>query len=297
VNERLPDNLATLYSGFSRELIDSIYPGETFVVDGVEFVCKYAPESTADRFYIVKSLPFVEYFVDFCKEFEGGRIFELGIAEGGSTALLALVAKPSKLVAVDLEPERLDALDEFSARRRLTEVVRPFYGVDQADAGRLRQIVADEFGGSPLDLVLDDASHQLGPTRTSFEVLFPYLRADGLYTIEDWHADQTFRHGLGAALRDSASRGDEAILSEFRRSMSDPHTERSDVHRPSLTRLAVELLLAAALSPGVVAEVTFNEHWIIVRRGPAAVDPVEFRLESLYRDYFGFLPAPGDAAP
>jgi predicted methyltransferase len=35
-----------------------------------------------------------------------------------------------------------------------------------------------------LDLVVDDTSH-LGPTRASFNTLFPRLRPGGVYVIED----------------------------------------------------------------------------------------------------------------
>ena len=44
----------------------------------------------------------------------------------------------------------------------------------------LGTIVAEEFGDERLDLVVDDASHSLEPTRTSSETLFPRLR--------DWRA-------------------------------------------------------------------------------------------------------------
>jgi hypothetical protein len=45
--------------------------------------------------------------------------------------------------------------------------------------------VKTEFSG-PLDLIIDDASHMYGLTKTSFETLFPLLRPGGLYIIEDW---------------------------------------------------------------------------------------------------------------
>lgn len=288
--DKVHDNLNTLYHAFSKDAIESIFGGEVFEYGGVEFVSKYAQGSTADRFYIVKPIPFVEYFVDFCSRFQGGSIFELGIAEGGSTALLALVAQPTKLVAVDLEPQRLAALDDFVARRGLDERVALHYGVDQADGAGLHGLVRDEFGGGPLDLVLDDASHKLGPTRASFEALFPYLSPGAMYTIEDWTADQRFRDALRDAFRSGAASTDRlrASLAAAAKSGEPPAPPEA-----SLGQLAVELLLACASSSDVVAEVTVNEHWIAVRRGPAEVDPLSFRLGDLYQDYFGFLPSPG----
>src|SRR5450755_3549992 len=114
MTERLPDNLAILHEAFSKEAIDGILPGDTFSIGDVDFVCKYSPESTARRFFIVKSLALVERYREMCLgPWRGGAIFELGIAEGGSTAFLALLAEPTKLIAVDLEPRPLLALAEF----------------------------------------------------------------------------------------------------------------------------------------------------------------------------------------
>lgn len=39
------------------------------------------------------------------------------------------------------------------------------------------------------DLVIDDASHQSGPTIDSFEVLWPFLNPGGAYIIEDTYTD------------------------------------------------------------------------------------------------------------
>ena len=48
---------------------------------------------------------------------------------------------------------------------------------------------------APLDLVVDDASHLYGPTKASFEILFPLLRPGGLYLIEDWAWDHWHEYG------------------------------------------------------------------------------------------------------
>ena len=77
-------------------------------------------------------------------------------------------------------------LRDYVAREGLEDVVRVYDDVDQADRGRLAEIVDEEFGDEPLDFVLDDCSHLYEPTRASFNELFPRLRPGGIYTIEDW---------------------------------------------------------------------------------------------------------------
>ena len=64
--------------------------------DGVTIVCGYEEGSTSERFFIVKQPPFVEAYLELCALHRGATIVELGIAEGGSTALLALAARPEK---------------------------------------------------------------------------------------------------------------------------------------------------------------------------------------------------------
>jgi hypothetical protein len=114
------------------------------------------------------------------------NMVELGILEGGSTALLAELARPQKLVAIDIREHRSAALDQWVHAQALDRRVVPEFGIDQADTERVTRVVEREFGDQELDLVIDDASHELGPTRKSFDCLFPRLAADGIYVIEDW---------------------------------------------------------------------------------------------------------------
>jgi Methyltransferase domain len=117
------------------------------------------------------------------REFRPRNIFELGIWDGGSTIFWHELFRPTKHVAVDLlKREDGPALRSYRTRN---EALRTYWSVDQADSERIREIVAAEFDG-PLDLVIDDASHLLEPTRASFATLFPLLRPDGIYLIEDW---------------------------------------------------------------------------------------------------------------
>lgn len=281
----LPKNLELLYQTFHPKRIGDILQGEAFEVDGVEFVSGYVPESTSERFYIVKTPELIERYRQVCAEFASGRVMELGIAEGGSTAFMALVARPEKLVAIDLEPEPLPALDEFIAQRGLQGTVVPLYGVDQADRSRLHSIVREHFGTGGIDLVVDDCSHMHDPTRASFEALFPFMRPGGLYLIEDWNNDHRMRDAVSASLREQLEAGDEDLRRQLRESLATER-EPGQRHQP-LTQIAIELMLARASSGDVVASVTVDDAWISVRRGPAEVDPETFALGGLYTDHFG----------
>ena len=185
---------------------------DRFTVGGVEFHCSFDRGSEIDRFFIRKHRRLVEEYLDVLNAFPSANIVELGIAAGGSVALAALVARPRRLVAVELDSTRVDALDGLISRLELNETVRPYYGVDQADRSRLAQIIDQEFAGEPLDLVIDDASHLLAETRASFETLFPLLRPGGLFLLEDWNQQR-----LGRVLADALADPNSPASVEFER--------------------------------------------------------------------------------
>jgi predicted O-methyltransferase YrrM len=151
----------------------------------VAAMASQAPDIGAPPLATWKTGSMVDELASVIEEVRPRRIFELGIANGGSTALLAALAPEATVVAVEIEPA-VRALDDHIERRGLHHRIRPHYSVDQADGQRLRRIVADEFAGEPIDLVIDDASHQLDATRASLDALFPLVRAGGCYLIEDW---------------------------------------------------------------------------------------------------------------
>src|SRR5215207_423787 len=161
---------------------------------------------------------------------------------------------------------------------------------------RLGAIVADEFGDEELDLVIDDASHRLEPTRTSFETLFPRLRDGGLYLIEDWKWQIRIAAAVAKGLRDPDS-GAKAKLGRRLRRASRQSTARDDPERdakrrePPLPALVFELVLAKAESDECVSEVTVGPWWVSVRRGSGELDLEKFRLADLYTDRLGLLPS------
>lgn len=64
--------------------------------------------------------------------------------------------------------------------------MRLHLGVGQADHERMRAAIASDLGSAPVDAIIDDASHEYSPTKAAFETSFPFLRAGGVYIIEDW---------------------------------------------------------------------------------------------------------------
>lgn len=174
---------------------------------------------------------------------------------GGSTVLFAELARPRKLVSIDLEPlvEVRERVEEHAAAIGLGDAVTVLGGVDQADREELARIAGEEFGDDALDLVVDDCSHLYDPARQSFNELFPRLRPGGVYVIEDW------RWGHIPRDQEAPERVPEVLLS----------------------RLIVEIILAGATVPGIAAETTVGVNDVRITRGEAPLSPDSFDVSSL----------------
>ena len=166
--------------------------------------------------------------------------------------------------------------------------------MDQGDQDRLADLVAADLGDAPLDVVIDDASHRYRPTVASFEVLFPRLRPGGVYVIEDWTAADLTANAMALVLADADSPLRPRLLEMVAEKQRD---DPDGAAEPPLSRLAVELVLARAASGDLVADVSLDENWIVVHRGPAEVDPRGFQMRDLYPDHYNLLNRPASERP
>jgi SAM-dependent methyltransferase len=212
-------------------------------------------EMDESDFFVCKFRPEVDGYAELFSRLAPERIFELGTHGGGSTVFFAELARPRKLVSIDLEP--LEQVRERVERRAaaigLGDAIKVFTGVDQGDRKELARIAGAEFDGA-LDLVVDDCSHLYGPARQSFNELFPRLRAGGVYVIEDW------RWGHIPRGQKPPSEGVPDLL---------------------LSRLIAEIVLASATLPGLASEATVDLNGVSITRGDVPLNPDTFDVSSL----------------
>lgn len=226
-------------------------------MDGVEFhvipLGLGNPKSTPERFIFQKSLWVVERYEQLIEQLKPKSIFELGIWCGGSAVFFQRLAKANKLVTLDITETRVEALDQYIEANHLQQTLKPFYGVDQGDVPRLRQIVRDEFEDGLLDLVIDDASHFVDETRNSFNALFPFVKPGGVFVIEDW----SWAHGKfdGPA--------------EFPAFYPD--------HAP-LTTLLFEIILACPSARDYIEKIEIDKNSATIWRGSAPINAEDFNI-------------------
>lgn len=140
-------------------------------------------DDPAPRF-MQKDRHLVEFYMKMRERLgQAGNLLEVGLLHGASSIFWHQLFQPSRMVCVDLFGPKL-TLEKYRNEWCLG-VIRPHYGVDQADKRALTEILDREFDG-PIDFMIDDASHLYGPTRATFETVFPRMRPGGVYVIEDW---------------------------------------------------------------------------------------------------------------
>jgi predicted O-methyltransferase YrrM len=153
-------------------------------------------KTTADEVVLLKDLRWFEYYAELIHDANVRNLFELGIFEGGSALLFALLFDWLRVVAIDLRPPDAAVLAHLK-RLGLENRVKLYYGTSQDNRKALERAAKEGFGETPFDMVVDDCSHVYELTRASFEILFPGLRHQGVYVIEDWawaHWEGTFQH-------------------------------------------------------------------------------------------------------
>ena len=222
-------------------------------------------------FLLLKEQALVEREARLMADLAPRRIFELGVLWGGSTAFLLELTTPEMLVAIDQGPGEWPELRKLIADRGLGGSARLYGQTEQSDRGRLAELVEENFGDQPLDLVVDDCSHLYEQTRQSFNELFPRLRPGGVYVIEDWPWAHT--------------------------GLEDDDTVGLWPEQVPLTRLVFEQILAVPSAKGLIAELSIDENSVTIRRGDADVDPRDFDISACSHPRGRELLAPAYAAP
>lgn len=112
-------------------------------------------------------------------------VFEIGVYMGGSLQLWKKYFGPlATIVGIDIQPE-CKQFEEHECHVRIG---------DQSDMDFLRRVIA-EFGNP--DIVIDDGGHFQRDMIATFAFLFPNLKNNGVYVVEDLHTSYWRTYGGG----------------------------------------------------------------------------------------------------
>jgi hypothetical protein len=98
------------------------------------------------------------------------HVANLGYKKGGSLYMWREFFPKAQIVGLDIHPEAM-----FT-----DESIQTFLS-NQTDEETIQRNLA----GKQFDFIIDDGSHNLHDQQKSFDILFPFLRKDGIYIIED----------------------------------------------------------------------------------------------------------------
>jgi SAM-dependent methyltransferase len=222
-------------------------------LDGVRFMCSlddFSLKTNTERLILLKDREGLNSYQEVFAGVAPKNVLEFGIFQGGSPALFSLWFELDKLVGIDWSPP-VAGFEEFCRTHEVGKRIRSYYGVSQTDRLRVEEIVRTEFGATPLDAVIDDASHLYATTRQTFEIAFPLLRPGGIYVIEDWG----WAHWPGS---------------------------RFFMGETALSMLVMELIMLCAARRDLVAEVRAFPNYAFVRKSSDAKSMPHFRLDELH---------------
>jgi len=121
------------------------------------------------------------------QRFEPITLLEIGVKKGTSLMMWERFFPHAAIFGIDITPQ---------CAAMATDRSKIFIG-DQANPQFLRDVATKI--GRPLDVIIDDGGHTMEQQRTSFDVLFDYVRPDGFYIVEDIHTSYRDDRGGGPA--------------------------------------------------------------------------------------------------
>lgn len=135
----------------------------------------------------------MHYFDIYHRHFQSYRgkrivVVEFGVSQGGSLQMWRqYFGKRAKIYGVDIDPRCANL------GGRGTKVLIG----DQSDRDFLRKVVAET---GPIDIVIEDGGHTMQQQIATFEEVYPAVKSDGVFLVEDVHT--SYRANYGGVYRD-----------------------------------------------------------------------------------------------
>lgn len=138
----------------------------------------------------------LHYFDIYDKHFAPFRkkkitVLEFGVFQGGSLQMWRdYFGKHARIIGVDINP-KCQELEEKGIEIHIG---------DQEDRNFLKQLMKKV---GPVDVVIEDGGHTMKQQINTFEEVFPYVKEDGVFLIEDLHT--SYWKDFGGGYKKSSS--------------------------------------------------------------------------------------------
>jgi cephalosporin hydroxylase len=231
----------------------SLVSDDVFEVNGIRFrfsTTDYSIRTTEEEIAILKPWVWVDYYKELLERKDVHRVLEFGIFEGGMAVMLTAMKDDLNYLGVDLKPQVKGLSDFLDERPSLAERIEILYEMSQDD-DQVPDLVLEKLGSAPVDLIIDDASHLYLPTKRTFELAFPLLKAGGTYIVEDWG----WGHWPGFSIPDGWR------------------------EEPFPTNLLFELSMACASDPALIERIEVYPAMLAVTKGDKTI-PCPFALRA-----------------
>ncbi len=147
---------------------------------------RHKPLLKVEHYFDIYDQHFAKFIKTPCK------MLEIGVYNGGSLEMWKEFLGPSSSVSgIDISPTILNL--------QFPPGIQVFL-CNQEDRPALKNL-SDSVGG--FDLILDDGGHRMSHQINSFEALFPLLKPNGVYMVEDTHT--SYWKSFGGGLRSPGS--------------------------------------------------------------------------------------------
>ena len=113
------------------------------------------------------------------------KIFEIGIADGKSLLTWADYFKNSTIIGIDIH--KINPIE-----KKLNKNNIEIHQGSQSDKSFIEELISKY---KEFDIIIDDGSHLSKDVKKSFELLFPALKDNGLYIVEDMQT--SYNHFFG----------------------------------------------------------------------------------------------------
>lgn len=202
-------------------------------------------KTTSEEIVVLKGTKFLRTYDPVFASAPNKNVLEFGVFEGGSIIFFGLAYPAFMFVGVDIR-QPSEAVLRHIHDLGLSDRVKIYYETSQHDQSAVERILRDDFGGDPLGVVMDDASHMYSLSRRTFELTFGRIQAGGTYVLEDW----AWAH------------------------WGEPYQTQMWTDRPALSNLLFEIQMLQASVGGLIDVITVRSNVACIKRGPRSIGAI-----------------------